>query len=325
MNDNVASRRLERLFRVKDPVSGEYFWISGSGKGGPLITFPQPADISAYYPQDYYSFKTGIATIFEESRKPAKRLINFLRKKILEEFYDYFKTGEKSSLFWKPALFPLKSMMLKFPSRIYPESKLLDVGCGTGGYIWNLKELGWNACGVEINEKTALQLRRKGMEVFAGDFERLDFPESEYDVVTFWHTLEHLRSPLESLKKAHRILKPDGMVMIEVPNVASLERKIFGRNWALWDVPRHLYHFSPQSLVKLLSESGFRKTMVSYPLDLYDFPRSIQNVMPWQKPRILLNPKRMRWTTKYLLFPLAVFLSATKKSNKLLVIAEKGT
>ncbi len=315
--------KLERLFRVKDIVTGEWFWISKCNQNGPLVTYPQPPDISLYYLKDYYSFKAASCGLLGESRKLYKRLLDLLRKNMLAEWYGYLPAGKKSNIFRKIIFFPFKEVMLKYPPRISPGGKLLDVGCGNGSYLMDCKRLGWDVYGVEVNEKVATELKNMGLKILTGDFERMALAGSEYDVVTFWHTLEHLYDPFKSLKKTHSILKPDGIVMIEVPNAASLERRIFGRRWVLWDVPRHLYHFSPKDLVKLLKDSGFKIKKIHYSLDMYDLPRSIQNIIPWQRPKVLFDPDRLRWLTKCLLLPLALFLSAMGWSEKFLVIARK--
>jgi SAM-dependent methyltransferase len=159
------------------------------------------------------------------------------------------------------------------------EGRLLDVGCAGGKDLARLQRMGWNVTGVEFSPTAAAAARaRLGCEVLVGDFDQVPLGEERFDVVRFSHTLEHLPSPRKALEKAHRLLRPGGLLCVEVPNAASLERWLFGKHWYCWDLPRHLYHFSPQTLARLVSSTGFRPVKIKCDGRTLFFTESLANV-----------------------------------------------
>jgi 2-polyprenyl-3-methyl-5-hydroxy-6-metoxy-1,4-benzoquinol methylase len=137
--------------------------------------------------------------------------------------------------------------------------RLLDVGCATGFFLNGMRSQGdWELHGVEINPYAAEIARdRYGLKVCTGTLIEAAYPAHFFDVITMWDVLEHLHQPLENLREIERILKPDGLLVLRVPNVSSLDAKLFKRYWAGYDAPRHLYVFSPRTLEELLREAGF--------------------------------------------------------------------
>jgi SAM-dependent methyltransferase len=117
----------------------------------------------------------------------------------------------------------------------------------------------WELHGVEINPYAAEIARdRYGLQVRIGTLIEAAYPAHFFDVITMWDVLEHLHQPLENLREIDRILKPDGLLILRVPNVSSWDAKLFKRSWAGYDAPRHLYVFSPSTLEELLLKAGFR-------------------------------------------------------------------
>jgi SAM-dependent methyltransferase len=98
---------------------------------------------------------------------------------------------------------------------------------------------------------------RVGDRIHAGTLETAPFTDESFDVILLSHTFEHLFSPRETLTRIRQLLKPDGIVVLTVPNVGSLEARLFGRWWVAWDPPRHLYHFEKVTVGKLLQLAGF--------------------------------------------------------------------
>ncbi len=136
--------------------------------------------------------------------------------------------------------------------------RLLEVGCNEGLFLHLARQAGWETQGVEIAELGAVYAREiLNLEVFNGELIEANFPDEYFDVVTFWHVLEHLLDPQLDLREAHRILKLDGLLIVDVPNIASWQAKVFSSNWKALDIPRHLYHFSPDSLRAMLAQAGF--------------------------------------------------------------------
>jgi SAM-dependent methyltransferase len=124
----------------------------------------------------------------------------------------------------------------------------------------------WKLYGIEMEESTAAKARaRTGAEVFVGDAAQAPFPAGFFDVVTAFDVLEHVYDPREFLRKVMEWLKPGGIFHALVPNVASWEARLFGSYWFGLDLPRHLFHFSPQSLRKLMSVAGFEEVALATP------------------------------------------------------------
>ena len=139
------------------------------------------------------------------------------------------------------------------------QGKLLDIGCAAGSFLLAMQRQGnWQVQGVEITPAVAQMAReRHGLDVFTGTLEEAHFADASFDAVTMWDVLEHLHDPLAGLQEIHRILKPDGVLVIRVPNLASWDAKLFGAAWAGLDAPRHLYVFTPQTLSDMLAKAGF--------------------------------------------------------------------
>jgi SAM-dependent methyltransferase len=140
-------------------------------------------------------------------------------------------------------------------------NRLLDIGCGSGLLLREMSRLGWEVWGIEPDEAVARSVvRRLGLSserIFLGGAEFAQFPAESFDLVTMSHVLEHLHDPQLVLRNVHRWLRPHGKLRILVPNVGSLESGMFGRFWFGLEVPRHLYHFDPATLYRLLGECGF--------------------------------------------------------------------
>lgn len=156
---------------------------------------------------------------------------------------------------------------LRYPGieeTISPEpgaNRLLDIGSSAGSYLSRMQVLAWEPWGIEPHAAARAQsLEKLGIpadRVFAGSAEEADFAPQTFDLVTISHVLEHLYEPRAVLEKVRVWLRPGGRLRIWVPNQASFESKVFGRFWTGLDLPRHLYHFTPVTLARLLEETGF--------------------------------------------------------------------
>jgi 2-polyprenyl-3-methyl-5-hydroxy-6-metoxy-1,4-benzoquinol methylase len=143
--------------------------------------------------------------------------------------------------------------------------RILDVGCSNGAYLAALRSQGWEVEGIEMDGVAAdYAINERRLKVTTGDAESVlaRLPDQSYDVVTMWHLLEHLFDPAAALANARRILRPGGMLMLEVPNFAATLAGIFRKNWFALDVPRHLYHFTPDTLRALLMHAGMQPRRV---------------------------------------------------------------
>ena len=137
---------------------------------------------------------------------------------------------------------------------------LLDIGCGTGAFLNTMHLSGWTVKGLEPDpgaRKVAATRYNLSVDPTDGLFA---LPPASYDVITLWHVLEHVHDLRPYIDHFRQLLKPDGTLFIAVPNYTSLDAAHYGPTWAAYDVPRHLYHFSPKSMDHLLQPSGLRVT-----------------------------------------------------------------
>jgi 2-polyprenyl-3-methyl-5-hydroxy-6-metoxy-1,4-benzoquinol methylase len=137
--------------------------------------------------------------------------------------------------------------------------RLLDVGCGKGLLLKLFKDSGWQVTGTELSEHSAQYARETlGIAICSEDIEKCNFQDQYFDVITLFHSLEHLMDPTSWLKTVKRLLKPNGLLIIQVPRFNSFYSKIFKNKWFHLDVPRHLFHFDDNTLENLLSAASFR-------------------------------------------------------------------
>jgi 2-polyprenyl-3-methyl-5-hydroxy-6-metoxy-1,4-benzoquinol methylase len=149
------------------------------------------------------------------------------------------------------------SRKLSLISRYQPKGKILDIGCATGQFLNHMVENGWKATGIEPDEKTRSRaISEYGLEVFPE--EQLNIlDKSSFDVITMWHVLEHVSDLNNRMEQLRTILKPQGTLIIAVPNCDSYDAKKYGEFWAGYDLPRHLYHFTKSDVKLLLEKHGF--------------------------------------------------------------------
>ncbi len=135
---------------------------------------------------------------------------------------------------------------------------LLDMGSGTGAFVHEMSQSGWNVTGLEPDAGA----RETGLSTFNVKLEDTDrFYELEagsFDAITMWHVLEHVHDLNGYVAQLRDLLKPDGRLFIAVPNYTSPDARVYKEHWAAWDVPRHLYHFSPQSMQRLMDKHGLQ-------------------------------------------------------------------
>ncbi len=130
------------------------------------------------------------------------------------------------------------------------ERKLLDIGCGTGDFLSHCKELGWDTQGLEPDEGARNICREKGVKV--QDIDQLhQLEDRSVSVITMWHVLEHVYHLNRDFEKIKAVLKDDGKLVIAVPNCSSYDAQKYGKFWAAYDLPIHLYHFRPNDVANL--------------------------------------------------------------------------
>jgi SAM-dependent methyltransferase len=150
--------------------------------------------------------------------------------------------------------------------------RLLDVGCGDGAFLLAARDQGYDTTGTERDPGPP---GRHGLRVLPG----LDAAAAEapFDAITLWHVFEHLEDPREALSAIRSLLPDGGILLLAVPNLGSLQARIFGRRWFHLDVPRHLWHYTRATLESLLAQAGFtpvRRWRHEWEYDLFGWSQS---------------------------------------------------
>jgi 2-polyprenyl-3-methyl-5-hydroxy-6-metoxy-1,4-benzoquinol methylase len=150
-----------------------------------------------------------------------------------------------------------------------PGKNLLDIGCGTGYFPAFMKGKGYNVTGVEADQKTReYAVKEFGLQVLSPDEFLSNESSGSYDVITLWHVLEHLHNFDEYIEKMLANLRPGGVILFALPNCSAFDARYYKEYWAGYDVPRHLWHFTPGTLNLLLEKHGLKlMKMKRLPLD----------------------------------------------------------
>ena len=134
--------------------------------------------------------------------------------------------------------------------------RLLDVGAGRGRFVAQAREAGWYAHGIEPSRRGIAAARAIGIELVEGTIDDVDVPPGSLDAATLWHVLEHVDDPGAALERIAGWLRPGGVLLVGVPNLASVQAVIGAARWYHLDVPRHRTHFTVQGLEALLRAHG---------------------------------------------------------------------
>ena len=217
--------------KVRDySVSKEIFELHHNPEYDLLITFPKPSTekLPSYYEsEDYISHTDGKRSLFE-------RMYHFIKNIALKN----------------------KVKLINAESE---KGKLLDIGAGTGDFLVVAKNDGWDTTGIEPSAKAKTIAINKGVN-FATNLS--DLESHSFDVITMWHVLEHVQNLDEYILELKRLLKPSGTIIIAVPNFKSFDANYYGRFWAAFDVPRHIWHFSKTAIDKLFAEKEMKLVKV---------------------------------------------------------------
>jgi 2-polyprenyl-3-methyl-5-hydroxy-6-metoxy-1,4-benzoquinol methylase len=217
---------------------------------------------------------------------------------------------------------------------------LLDVGCGSGTLLGLLKQRGFRPIGVDFSAEAAQTAESEnGVRVVVGSLAQAAFPDRSFDIVTLFHVMEHVANPREVLSEVSRILKPDGVVVLQVPNIDSWQFKAFGAKWYGLDIPRHVIDYSKAAMLGLLKDSGFEPRRIKH-FNLRDnAPALVSSMFPSLDPvsRAVRQRKHgvsegalVAWTRHlaYLFlvicaYPFAIFESAFGRGATLMIEANK--
>ena len=265
--DLCRSDQSELVIRQQDlllEVTQDEFTIVRCRQCGLIYLNPRPSKylLSSYYPTVYYP--PVQAKVRPQLQQQAKKFSAKMKRWVLEDYYGYPSTVSSgwSRIVRRVLLWPdktLRELKGRHPLPWRGEGNVLDVGCGAGGNLKTLQDQGWEPYGIEISEVAAAHARELVTgNIHTGTLESAPFPPQSFDLILMSHSLEHLPSPVDALRRVHRLLKDDGLLVVSVPNVNSLEYKLFGRWWFQLDTPRHFYHFDKRSLSGLFTQAGFQ-------------------------------------------------------------------
>ncbi|MFC4816312.1 class I SAM-dependent methyltransferase [Flavobacterium sp. GCM10023249] len=218
--------------KVKDhSVSGEKFELLLDEELQLLKTHPQPEleNLGKYYESEDYISHTD-----------AKR-------SLFEKMYHWVK------------IYSLNKKVSLLNSLHHEKGSLLDIGAGTGDFLVTAKANGWQITGIEPNENAKKLAVSKGVS-FENSIESIE--NQQFDVITMWHVLEHVPNVEHQIQQLKRLLKPNGTIIIAVPNFKSYDATYYGEFWAAYDVPRHLWHFSKTSIEKLFAKENLKLVKV---------------------------------------------------------------
>lgn len=223
--------QLERALTCVDHyATGEVFHLCRCAECGFLFTqdFPSEKEIGRYYETpDYISHSDT-------------------KKGIVNRVYHY-----------------VRRYMLKRKARLVmneahrKEGRLLDIGTGTGYFPATMKALGWQVQALEKNESARNFARAHfGLEV-RPETDLAGYAPESFDVITLWHVMEHLEQLNGTWERLHSLLADKGVLVVAVPNCSSYDARKYGAYWAAYDVPRHLWHFTPDTMQKMGAKHGF--------------------------------------------------------------------
>jgi len=222
---------------------------------------PIESEIGKLY-QNYFTHEP-----VKPSKKKAASFHKALKAKILNDTLGYaldaeYKNKGLAFLIWLLSkIGPLKELVSGSLMWLRAEErgKLLDIGCGNGYFLAQMRDLGWDVVGVEPDPNAVKVAKEEyDLNVFCGAIEEIKFPENSFDVITMNHVIEHVLDPITLLSECKRILKPNGKLIVITPNIKSLGHRFFKTSCLHLDPPRHIYLFSPKSLITSAEKAGLK-------------------------------------------------------------------
>lgn len=209
-------------------VGGE-FTMQRCGRCDHIYQNPRPAagEIGRLYPDEYAPFASGLTAPNKRQRWMSRYFIN-KQVRLARRF-------------------------------IRPGQAVLEIGCASGDFLAALREEGVSVTGIEPGQAAARTARKRhGLKIINKRFEETDLTAGSFDGVVMWNVWEHLAHPRAALERLTGSVRPGGVLIINIPNPAALEARLFGKFWAGWDLPRHFNIYNAQNVRSLLAEYGWR-------------------------------------------------------------------
>ncbi len=248
------SNNIDFLFKQYDKNLDikKYFYIYKCKNCSSLFLNPRPEykELEKHYSKEkYYSLKNIES---KESKKTKLKI----------RLYDIYFNSNKSNFLLKAIFSPIKFIIRG--TNLAKENKLLDIGCGSGQFLYEMKELGMNVQGVEPGEFNEEENKKYKLSIKKSNLINARHRKESFDLITLNHVLEHLDNPHETLSEIKKILKKEGKLIISVPNTNFLAYWIFGKNWYQLDVPRHIINYSNKNLKVIIEKHGFKVLKTRY-------------------------------------------------------------
>lgn len=213
---------MKLYLKTKDfSVSKEAFDLHYDEALDMLTTQPRPEKLDKYYESEAYISHTDS------------------KKSLVDKIYHLVKR------------YSLKKKVRLIESFKSSEKTVLDIGAGTADFLIVAKNSGWKTTGIEPNELAKQNASEKGMALLSS---LKDIDGKKFDVITLWHVLEHLPDLEGDIQRISELLSDNGTLVIAVPNFKSFDANYYGKFWAAFDVPRHLWHFSKTAIEKLFQK-----------------------------------------------------------------------
>ena len=260
---------------------------------------PTPDTIGYYYPDDYGPY---VGTRVQQSNSMATGIKDKLRP-IARSIFNFKMTN-------LPKMSP---------------GRMLEIGCASGVFLHQMAEKGWQVQGIEYSPKAAQAAQQLGYRVHAGPLETAPRPEELLDLIVGWMVLEHLHDPIGCLKKLHEWIKPGGYLVFSVPNTNSMDFRIFKKYCYANQLPNHLFHFTPDSLTRVLENAGWKIEKIHHQRTLSNIIASVGYILRDKGfaklgQKFIDFPERSSvWT--YVLYPLAWLLSMAGQTGRMTVWA----
>lgn len=255
---------------------------------GLSYTAPRPVaeDIGFYYPVEYYTHAgREEPTLIRNAKAFGKALMYAPRRA------RYGTPVEE----WSP----------------FGAGAALDIGCGNGRFLANLRRRGWQVVGLDADPAAIASTQKvvADAQLHCGRFEEVDLSNRLFSLVMMSHVLEHAHDPVEFLRRALNLVEPGGKLIVRVPNFGSRQARLFGSYWRGIEMPRHLFHFTPTTLTALLTTAGYKVAAVRPQTLPMSISQSLCCLLEDRLPPFAGRTRNLEGFLYSMLYPGAVFAS----------------
>lgn len=279
---------------------------------------PTPESIGPFYPDDYQPY---LGRAWDESR--SARFRRAMEHAVLQCDFGYpaESIGLKTKLLaalgrWRIRRSRQRQSWIPFRE----PGRLLDFGCGAGMFLQEMRAFGWQVQGLDFSDTVAAQVEADtGIKVHVGTLPHADVAPESFDAVTMWNSLEHVYHPRETVRHAAAALRPGGLLVVGVPNFDSWGYRTFQHEWHGLELPRHLTHFTPDTLSATLEAEGYRVLSIDQIARVGWMRRSARRA---EKNGV--GPKKLKWLKwKPIGIRVADWTERTGQADFIRAVAEK--